>query len=105
MWRYLLWLKAMVGLTIYTHLLFKCDHNEFSWSRRCNFYRNPHYTFIDIGATQVASDNGISDFFADIITGIFFFLVIGCEFFINYKIKFRPRKKKSALNTAEEVAA
>lgn len=63
------------------------------------------YTFIDIGATQVASDNGISDFFADIITGIFFFLVIGCEFFINYKIKFRPRKKKSALNTAEEVAA
>ena len=62
------------------------------------------YTFIDIGASQIASDNGISDFFADIITGIFFFLVIGCEFFINYKIKFRPRKKKEE-NSVEEVAA
>ena len=63
------------------------------------------YTFIDIGATQVASDNAMSDFFADIITGIFFFLVIGCEFFINYKIKFRPRKKKLEESTAEEVTA
>lgn len=63
------------------------------------------YTFIDIGASQVASDNGISDYFADIITAIFFFLVIGCEFFINYKIKFRPLKKNAVDNNAEEVAA
>lgn len=63
------------------------------------------YTFIDIGATQVATDNGVSDFFADIITGIFFFLVIGCEFFINYKIKFRSIKHKISENNKEEVVA
>ena len=41
---------------------------------------------------------------SDIITGVFLFCMLGCEFFINYKIKFRPRKKK-AENPVEEVAA
>ena len=62
------------------------------------------YVFIDQGAKNVATGVGIGDAFSEIITGIFFFLVIGCEFFINYKIKFRPRKKKEE-NSIEEVAA
>ena len=62
------------------------------------------YVFIDQGAKSVATGIGIGDAFSEIITGIFFFLVIGCEFFINYKIKFRPRKKKEE-NSVEEVAA
>lgn len=62
------------------------------------------YVFIDQGAKNVATLMGMGEAFPDIITGIFFFLVIGCEFFINYKIKFRPRKKK-AENSVEEVVA
>lgn len=64
------------------------------------------YVFIDQGASQVASAFSISDYFADIITGIFFFFVIGCEFFINYRIKFRPLKKKNvSKNNSEEAVA
>ena len=62
------------------------------------------YVIIEMGSGQAASTFKMSEYFSDIITGIFFFLVIGCEFFINYKIKFRPRKKK-AENSVEEVAA
>lgn len=53
------------------------------------------YIFIDQGAKQVATTFGMGSSFPSIITGIFFFLVIGCEFFINYKVKFRSFKKKS----------
>ena len=63
------------------------------------------YAFIEQGTTQVATNFSIGDSFSDVLTGIFFFLVIGCEFFINYKIKFRPRKKNMAENAAEEVTA
>ena len=61
------------------------------------------YVFIDQGAKFVATNVGVGEAFSDIITGIFFFLVIGCEFFINYKIKFRQRKKTTVENTAEEA--
>lgn len=64
------------------------------------------YVLIDQGGSQVAVAFGISDYFSDIITGIFFFFVIGCEFFINYKIKFRPLKRKRlAENNSEEAVA
>lgn len=53
------------------------------------------YIFIDQGAKQVATTFEMGSLFSSIITGIFFFLVIGCEFFINYKVKFRSFKKKS----------
>lgn len=52
------------------------------------------YVFIDQGAKQVATNFGMGEAFPSIITGIFFFMVIGCEFFINYRIKFRTFKKK-----------
>lgn len=74
------------------------------------------YVFIDQGSSQTATDLGLGGYYADIITGIFFFLVIACEFFINYRVKFRSfRKKKDevlpetpadgAEKTVEEVAA
>ena len=34
--------------------------------------------------------------FADILTGIILFFIIGCEFFINYKVQFRTSGKKEA---------
>lgn len=60
------------------------------------------YVFIDQGAARLASNFAMGESFSGIITGIFFFFVIGCEFFINYKIKFRSFKKKNTDITAVE---
>ena len=51
--------------------------------------------FLDQGAAQVAQDFGMSDAFPSIITGIILFFIIGCEFFINYKVVFRSSGKES----------
>ena len=50
--------------------------------------------FLDQGAAQVAQDFNMSDAFPSIITGIILFFIIGCEFFINYRVVFRSTKKE-----------
>ena len=50
--------------------------------------------FMEKGAGQVATDLGLNKAFSDIIAGIIIFFIIGCEFFINYEIKFRDSKNK-----------
>ena len=45
--------------------------------------------FMEKGAGQIATDFGLSASFADILTGIILFCIIGSEFFINYKLNFR----------------
>ena len=50
--------------------------------------------FLDQGAAQVAQDFNMSDAFPSIITGIILFFIIGCEFFINYKVVFRSSGKE-----------
>ncbi len=52
--------------------------------------------FLDQGAAQVSQDFRISNAFPSIITGIILFFIIGCEFFINYKVIFRLRKEVKA---------
>jgi simple sugar transport system permease protein len=52
--------------------------------------------FLEIGAGEVASNCGVSTAYADILVGIVLFFIIGCEFFINYKLHVRKK--------AEEVA-
>lgn len=42
--------------------------------------------FLERGADEVTSKFGLNADFSDIITGIILFFIIGCEFFINYKI-------------------
>ncbi|MBQ6622002.1 MAG: ABC transporter permease [Mogibacterium sp.] len=49
--------------------------------------------FLQRGAGQIATDYGLSQSFGDLITGIILFFVIGCEFFIEYKINFRKSGK------------
>jgi len=51
--------------------------------------------FLQQGAAQVSTSYRLGNAFPDIITGIFFFFIIGCEFFINYQIKFRTFKKEA----------
>ncbi|MGN1369653.1 MAG: ABC transporter permease [Aristaeellaceae bacterium] len=50
--------------------------------------------FLDRGAGDISSKFGLNQSFADIITGVILFFIIGCEFFINYRINFRKRTVK-----------
>lgn len=47
--------------------------------------------FMQQGAIQIASQYGLNENASDIITGILLFFLIGCEFFINYKLEFRKK--------------
>ena len=51
--------------------------------------------FMDRGASQISTTFGLNQSFADIITGILLFFIIGCEFFINYRIHFRSKSEKA----------
>ena len=50
--------------------------------------------FLDRGSNQITTSLGLNSAFGDILTGIILFFIIGCEFFINYKITFRKSEKK-----------
>ena len=41
----------------------------------------------------IASQFNLNENASDIITGIILFFILGCEFFINYKVGFRSGKK------------
>ena len=51
--------------------------------------------FLEKGAIQVASAKNLQldDNFSDIVVGIIILFIIGCEFFINYRIKFKSKDK------------
>lgn len=51
-------------------------------------------TFLDQGASQISTSFNIDSSFPDMMVGIVLFFIIGCEFFINYKFKFRSFNKK-----------
>ena len=50
--------------------------------------------FLGRGAGEIATDFGLNASFGDILTGIILFFIIGCEFFINYKISLTKSSKK-----------
>lgn len=49
---------------------------------------------LDRGAGEIATQFALNQSFADILTGIILFFIIGCEFFISYKISFRKAAKE-----------
>lgn len=51
--------------------------------------------FLECGAGQIATAFDLNHSVADILTGIILFFIIGSEFFINYKIKFRTKQKEA----------
>ncbi len=51
-------------------------------------------TFLDQGASQISTTFNIDSSFPDMMVGIVLFFIIGCEFFINYKLKFHFAHKK-----------
>ena len=50
--------------------------------------------FMDRGASEISTAFGLNHSYSDILTGIILFFIIGCEFFINYKIQFRKKADK-----------
>ncbi len=52
--------------------------------------------FMDRGASEIATAFGLNQSFGDILTGIIIFFLIGCEFFINYKIQIKKSSGKEA---------
>ena len=54
--------------------------------------------FLDRGDGEISTTFGLNHSFADILTGIILFFIIGSEFFITYKISFR----RSAKNAEKE---
>jgi ABC-type uncharacterized transport system, permease component len=53
-------------------------------------------TFMEKGAAQTASQFSLSENASDIITGILLFFILGCEFFINFKVERRHKKEVRA---------
>lgn len=59
--------------------------------------------FLGRGADEIFTRFGLNQSFADILTGIILFFIIGCEFFINYQIHFDRRPfSKTAQSSAKE---
>lgn len=50
--------------------------------------------FLRQGAAQMSTDFNIDSAFPDMMVGIVLFFIIGCEFFIGYRLKFRKAHKK-----------
>ena len=50
--------------------------------------------FLGRGAGEIATDFSLNASFGDILTGIILFFIIGCEFFINYKLSLAKSSKK-----------
>lgn len=50
--------------------------------------------FLEKGSGQIASDFNLNESASDILTGIILFFLMGCEFFINYRVEFRARQRE-----------
>lgn len=50
--------------------------------------------FLQRGAGEIATKFNLNQSVADILTGIILFFIIGCEFFVNYKINLRKTHKE-----------
>ncbi len=73
-----------------------------SWLSKFNplimIFSSLFLVFLERGAKELASAPGIglNESFSEILTGILLFFIIGCEFFINYKLTFRKSAKEVA---------
>lgn len=51
------------------------------------------YCFMELAGKQMASVFQLNDYFSKILTGIILFFILGCEFFADYRVKFRRSVK------------
>ncbi len=50
--------------------------------------------FMEKGALEIASEFNLNENASEILTGILLFFILGCEFFINYRLEFRKHEKE-----------
>ena len=55
-------------------------------------------TFLQTGAAKVADSFFLNSAYADIVSGVVILFLVGCEFFIQYTVKFRHTKKGGAVS-------
>ena len=76
-----------------------------SWLAKFNpavmFLASSLIVILERGAGAVSTRFGLNSSFSSILTGIILFFIIGCEFFINYRIRINRRKNDSE-NGGEE---
>jgi len=69
-----------------------------SWMSKFNPLTMVFSTFLIIfmgrGASEISTAFGLNQSYSDILTGIILFFIIGCEFFISYRIQFRKKAEK-----------
>ena len=62
----------------------------------CSCFSHPSsFASLRTGSGQVTSDFSIDSSYGDIPIGIVLFFIIGCEFFINYRVCFRKKQKEA----------
>lgn len=71
-----------------------------SWMSKFNplvmVFSSALIVFMDRGAGEISTAFGLNHSYSDILTGIILFFIIGCEFFISYRIQFRKKAEKEA---------
>ena len=50
--------------------------------------------FMEKGSIEIASQFSLNENASEILTGIILFFILGCEFFINYRLEFRKAEKE-----------
>ena len=50
--------------------------------------------FLSRGASEISSVYSLNEYASDVVTGIILFFILGCEFFINYRLIWRGRASK-----------
>ena len=61
--------------------------------------------FMDRGAGEISTVFSLNQSFADILCGVIIFFIIGCEFFISYKLSFRKSEKVDKTEAGEQSDA
>ena len=71
-----------------------------SWMSKFNplimMFSSTLIIFMSRGAGEISTAYGLNHSYADILTGIILFFLIGCEFFISYRLTFRKKTEKEA---------
>ena len=50
--------------------------------------------FMEKGSIEIASQFNLNENASEILTGVILFFILGCEFFINYRLEFRKADKE-----------
>ena len=70
-----------------------------SWLAKFNpvvmIFTSALIVFFEKGAGQVSTDFRLPEAISDIVTGIILFFIIGCEFFLQYKILVSRKRKEN----------